>query len=104
MRSPVLVVLGTLCGVTCVTGCPPESRELSVGEAQLALEKSALASQAETLVSASVDVSTQFTIGGAIEQAAIEAQAFVVSQLPCAQIRRGAATLSIEYGALPGAC
>jgi hypothetical protein len=77
---------------------------MSVGDAQQALVDSSLASQAETLLSAGVDISTQFTIGDAVEQAATELQNFVASELPCASIARTGATLTVSYGALPGDC
>jgi len=104
MRSRLSVCLLSLGCLLLLFGCPPRTQELSAGEAQQALEESSLAAQAETLLAAGVDVTTQFTIGNAIEQAASEAQAFVVSQLPCALITRRASTLTIEYGAAPGAC
>jgi hypothetical protein len=104
MRSRVLAFLVALGFGALSLGCPPQSQELSASEAQQALEQSALGSQAETLLSAGVDVTTHFTIGAAVDQAANETQAFVVSQLPCAKISRNAATLTIQYGALAGAC
>jgi hypothetical protein len=104
MRSRVLAILVGLGFGTLSIGCPPRTQELSAGEAQQALEESALASQAETLLSAGVDITTHFTIGSALEQAATETQAFVISQLPCAKISRDTATLTIQYGATPGAC
>ena len=73
-------------------------------EAQQALEESSVASQAAALVAASVEVSTDFTIGEAVEQAAQQIRDFVESQLPCAEVTLADATLSITYGAKPGAC
>ena len=77
---------------------------LTAGEALRALEEVALSSQAVNLSSSSVEIGTEFTIGQAVEAAAEELRQFIESQLPCAQITLDGATLSIEYGALPGAC
>jgi hypothetical protein len=93
--SLVVMALG-LCG-----GC---QQPLTGEEAQQALEESSVASQAAALVSASVEVSTDFTIGEAVRRAAEQIRDFVGSQLPCAEITLQDATLSIEYGARPGSC
>ncbi|HKO50532.1 MAG TPA: hypothetical protein VJV79_22570, partial [Polyangiaceae bacterium] len=58
----------------------------------------------ENLAAASVDISTNFTIGGALERAADELKTFVNSQLPCAEVTLQDATLTIEYGVNPGNC
>jgi hypothetical protein len=86
-----------------LTGCPKE-RELTAAEAQEALQQASAASQAENLAAASVDISTNFTIGGALEKAADELKTFVTSQVPCAEITLADATLTIEYGVNPGNC
>ena len=86
-----------------LTGCPKE-RELTAGEAQEALQQASASSQAENLAAASVDISTNFTIGGALEKAAGELKTFIASQLPCAEVTLADATLIIEYGVNPGNC
>ncbi|MEI9952353.1 MAG: hypothetical protein WDO74_26055 [Pseudomonadota bacterium] len=86
-----------------LTGCPKE-RELTAAEAEESLQQASASSQAENLAAASVDISTNFTIGGALEKAAGELKSFVNSQLPCADVTRAHATLTIEYGVNPGNC
>lgn len=87
------------------TGCPRENEErLTLGEATQALEEAAMAAQAEGLSAASVEISTNFTIGDAVEAAAEELGNFVQSQLPCAEIVLEGATLTVEYGVNPGNC
>ena len=86
-----------------LAGCPKEG-ELTSAEAQEALQQASASSQAENLTAASVDISTNFTIGGALEKAAEELKSFVDSQLPCADVTLEAATLTIEYGVKPGNC
>jgi hypothetical protein len=86
-------------------GCREENTEpLTNGEARLALEEAAMSTQASNLTSSSVELTTDFTIGGAVEAAAEEIRDYVVSQLPCAEINLEGNTLDIEYGALPGNC
>jgi hypothetical protein len=83
-------------------GCKVE--HLTSEEARETLEESSIASQAEALTAASVEISTDFTIGQAVERAAEEIRGFVGSQLPCAEITLANATLTIEYGARAGNC
>lgn len=81
-------------------GCGGLTRE----EAATALEELRLTAEATSLTGSSVELATSFTLGGAIEAAAAEIRAFVEAQLPCAAVTLTGATLSIEYGALPGSC
>jgi hypothetical protein len=81
-----------------LSACPKED-ELTASQAQESLEEASASSQAEGLTSASVDISTNFTIGEAVEQAASDLKAFVNSQLPCAEVTLVGSTLAIEYGA-----
>jgi hypothetical protein len=90
------------CAVVCASGC--RLSPLTSDEAQRALEESSIDSQAAALTSASVEVSTDFTIGEAAERAAEQIRDFVQSQLPCAEITLQEATLRIEYGARAGNC
>src|SRR3954467_2330415 len=86
-----------------LTGCPKEG-ELTSAEAQESLQQASASSQAENLTAASVEISTNFSIGGAVEKAAGELKSFVNSQLPCADVTLADATLTIEYGVKPGNC
>jgi len=88
-----------------LTGCPKEREEpLTQAEAQQALEESSISAEAEVLTSGTIEISTNFTIGQAVEAAAEELQAFIESQLPCAEITLSPGSLVVEYGALPGEC
>jgi hypothetical protein len=95
--------LGTaLLGALLLFGCRFDP--LTGEEAQDSLEESSVDAQAAALTSASIEISTDFTIGDAVEKAADHVRKFVNSQLPCAEITLEGATLTIEYGALPGNC
>jgi hypothetical protein len=104
MRSRALV--GLVLTVV-LTGCPKQKEESSTmtsSEALQAVEESTLASQAENLTSASVEITTSFTIGQAVESAAQEIKSFITNQLPCADVVLSGATLTVTYGAKPGPC
>src|SRR6188474_2715035 len=81
MKRAALVIAVPLA----LTGCPKE-KQLTSSEARMALEEAGASSSAENLMSASVDISTNFTIGQAVENAAAELQTFIASQLPCADV------------------
>lgn len=87
-----------------LTGCPREKEELTAGEARQALEQASDAGQAEGLTSASVDISTNFTIGSAVKAGAEELGTFITTQMPCADVQLEDATLTVTYGAKPGNC
>ena len=89
-----------------LSACPKDKQDdsLTFAEAQQAVQEASLASQAENFTSASVEISTNFTIGDAVEKAASDLRDFVGSQLPCADITLQNATLTITYGANAGNC
>lgn len=88
-----------------LTACPRDREQaLTLDQATQALEESTAASEAEGLTASSVDISTHFTIGQGVEAATSELRSFIAAQLPCAEISLEAATLTVEYGANPGAC
>jgi hypothetical protein len=100
LALPLSLVLG---------GCPRNKGDdgdesFTRAEAQEALEESNGTTAADSLASASIEISTNFTIGGAVEAAAGEVRTFVRSQLPCAEITLEGAMLTVEYGVNPGNC
>jgi hypothetical protein len=101
-----LALVGVVTGALLLAGCPKQESDdpLTLAEAKEAVEESTLSDQAFSVVNGTVEISTNFTIGQAVEAAAEELRAFIVSQLPCAEITLAKATLSVEYGANPGNC
>ena len=100
----IVPVFGLL-AVSTLAGCPRQRDEgFSRSEAQEALEEAQGSAASEDLMVASVEVSTSFTIGGAVENAVAELRAFLAAELPCADVTLEGATLTVEYGALPGNC
>ncbi|HEY3498657.1 MAG TPA: hypothetical protein VGK73_28395 [Polyangiaceae bacterium] len=90
-----------------LAGCPKnKEREerFTLAEAELALDEASASTSAESLASANVELSTSFTLGAGLEQAAEELRTFFQSQLPCARVTLEGATLSVEYGVNAGSC
>ena len=102
-RALILGSAATLC--LSLTACPKDNGEpVTNSEAALAIEESTLSSQAQELTSSSVEIATNFTLGGAVSAAVTEIKNFIATQLPCADIVLANATLTITYGAKPGVC
>ncbi len=77
---------------------------LTRSEGAAALEEASLDAEAASLTSGSIEITTDFTIGDAVENAAMEIADFVRTQLPCARITVEGATITVEYGVNPGTC
>jgi hypothetical protein len=89
----------------CLTvGCKQNNQPLTSGEAQQALEEVSASAEASNVTAGSIDIATNFTIGGAVEKAAEELKDYLATTLPCAEITLVDATLTVEYGAKPGDC
>ncbi len=78
--------------------------EMTTAEAMQAVQEASASGDAENVTSGSIEITTDFTIGQAAENAALEIRTFIESQLPCALITVSGATLSVEYGAKAGTC
>lgn len=78
--------------------------DMTTAEAIQAVQEASVSGDAENVTSGSIEITTDFTIGEAAENAAQEIRTFIETQLPCAAVTVSAATLSVEYGAKPGTC
>lgn len=96
------------CLALLLTACPKDkaadTSPMTVGDAREALEESTVESQATALTTSSVEISTSFTIGKGVQDAAAEVRTFIGTQLPCAEIALADATLTVTYGAKAGNC
>lgn len=81
-----------------------QPEEMTTGEALQAVQEASVSGDAENVTSGSIEITTDFTIGQAAENAAAEIRTFIESQLPCAGITVTGASLSVEYGAKAGSC
>lgn len=111
MRRPTILNLTAALSLTAfLTGCPKDKAAddsdgpMTQGEATEALEESKAESEASALTTNTVEISTNFTIGKAVKEAAGELKNFIETQLPCAEITLAEAKLTIKYGAKPGNC
>jgi hypothetical protein len=90
-----------------LAGCPKDKTNdepLTRAEAQEALEEAQSSSAADSLASANIEISTTFTLGAGVSQAASELEAAIQSQLPCAEVRLDDATLTVDWGVNAGNC
>lgn len=94
-----------IAAVACLGGCPRDKEEpMTQAEAREAIDQSTVDSQAASLTTSSIEISTSFTIGKAVKESAAELSTFITSHLPCAEVSVAEATLSVTYGAKPGDC
>jgi hypothetical protein len=77
---------------------------LTRDEAVEALDESSVESQSSALTAAPVEISTHFTIGGAVADAVAELRAFLAAELPCATVTVQGSTITTEWGAAGGTC
>ncbi len=101
-RSLLTVPAFTVFALFVCGGCRKEG--LTRDEAGESVEETQLAVQASTLTGNTIEISTNFTIGQAVEQAAEELRAFYASQLPCATVSLAGHTLTVEYGKTSSGC
>ena len=81
----IVPVFGLL-ALSTLAGCPRAKDDgFTRAEAQEALEEAQGSAASEDLMVASVEISTSFTIGGAVENAAAELRSFLAAELPCAE-------------------
>jgi hypothetical protein len=103
VKTRALLVLAVPFAAFLVAGCPADD-DLTVGEAQEAVVEASVASQGANIAEGSIELTTSFTLGAAAEDAAEEIREFVTSQLPCAEVLREGATVTITYGANDDSC
>jgi hypothetical protein len=71
-------------------------------EAVDALNESSIESQASAITAAPVEISTNFTIGSAVANAAAELRNFLAAELPCATVTVQGSTVTTEWGTTSG--
>lgn len=97
-----------LVGVVCVAlalgaaACEPKEDPLTREEANEAVAEARLSSEAQNLTDGMVEITTDFTIGEAVEDAAEELRATIANQVPCAEASRDRATVIVEWGVTDG--
>ncbi len=104
MMNARYLTAALLLSLTTLPNCKQDDEAMTFGEAKQALEESQLTTQVSNLTSTSVDISTHFTMGKAVEAAAAELRTFIETQLPCAEVVLAKGTLDVTYGAKAGNC
>jgi hypothetical protein len=94
------VALISLLALAATAGCQQE--ELSRGEAQTAISEAAIEHEAASATATSVEITTHFTIGKALKDAASELQGFLAAEIPCAKSTVVDHTITTEWGATSG--
>lgn len=86
-------------------GCNPDEDDqpLTRDEAEAALDEAARSTGAEALTSEMVTLTTDFTLGDALDAAAENLRAFVATQVPCATVTRAERSVTVDFGDT-GAC
>jgi hypothetical protein len=79
-----------------VAGCRQQG--LTSAEAAEAKEEIQIGTSSAALTSSTVELTTNFTIGDAVEKAAGDLKAFFASQWACADVELSGHTLTVEYG------
>jgi len=97
------------CFLVTLAGCPRrkdggDGETLTRSEAQEALDQSEGSTAADSLESANIEITTDFTLGAALTDTAGEMRDAIVSQLPCADVTLEDHTLTVDYGVNPGNC
>jgi hypothetical protein len=92
-----------------LAGCPRDKTDddgesLTRAEASEALEQAEANQAADTLASANIELTTSFTLGKGLAEAAGEIRAAIQSHLPCSEVTLEDATLTVEWGVNPGTC
>src|SRR5690348_13873537 len=81
-----------------------ETEEMGVLEALDALDQVNRSGRGDQATSEAIEVSTDFTIGGALEDAAATIAEFWESQADCTKVTWEGATTTVDYGTLDDAC
>lgn len=103
-RLARLTVLFSL--VSTIAGCLGSNEEsgMTNAEALESLTQALSSGEGESVVTGVVEISTNFTIGSAIEAAVEELRTFLESQVDCSTATVENATLTIDFGTLDDSC
>ena len=101
--KPIYVTAAALAAtlVTLSIACTPL---MSQQEAAEALGEAATATRAQALTNNVIEISTDFTIGRGLENAAEELRGALASQVPCSTVTIAGATVTIDFGSLNDTC
>jgi hypothetical protein len=93
------IALASLLGLAACEPIP-----MTDGEALEALGQTMKSGQGVEATSDAIEISTSFTLGGAVQDAAQDLADFWQSQAPCSVVTVAGATLTVDYGSLDDTC
>lgn len=102
MRRETTLAILIMTVIAAVIACKDDA--LTREEASIALEEVQASTQSQALTMDVLEISTNFTIGQAVEASLQELKAFVESQIPCSTATVEDKTLTIDFGALGDNC
>ncbi|NUN15738.1 MAG: hypothetical protein HUU55_19100 [Myxococcales bacterium] len=100
----ILGILLTCSTLFFVGACEETSEPLTQTEAQEGLDETMLSSVEASLEADMVEISTQFTMGAALDKAVQQLKMFVSSQIPCSVVTETQNTITIDFGTLEDNC
>jgi len=77
---------------------------MSYREALAAVAEAAISTRGETLTEDIIEISTDFTMGEAVEDAAAELAAWLESQIDCSTVTLDGHTITVDFGTLEDQC
>jgi hypothetical protein len=101
---PNLLAVGLTAGFAAALLPACWDRPLTATEEWQSLTAAIQSYQAEALTSDIVEITTDFTLGQAVQDAAAELRDFLESQIDCSTVTLSQATLTIDFGDLDDAC
>ncbi len=101
MKAFQIAAIGATALVMVTAACVPQ---MSRQEALEALGEAATATRAQALTNDIIEISTEFTIGQGLENAADELRGAIASQIPCSTVTLSGATLTLDFGGLNDTC
>jgi len=84
-----------------MVGC---TGQMTTTEALVALEEARISGEGEVATTEPIEVSTDFTIGEGLQEAAAALAAWWESQVPCTEITVDVSTVSLDFGELGDDC
>lgn len=88
--------------VLVITSCFED--RMTYREALEAVAEAAASGKGEALTQEIIEVSTDFTLGAAVADAAAELAAWLESQIPCSTVALEGTTITVDFGDLGDAC
>jgi hypothetical protein len=97
-------ILSSLLATSVLVACGGNDDPLTQEEAKEAVQSVEISGSAQGLTFDAVDISTHFTIGKGVVEAAAEIKLFAITQIPCADITIDQGHVTIDFGDLSDTC